>query len=174
MNIFVTNQDPQQCAFALDDKRVVKMVLESAQMLCTALDMRGFGFPDMYRPTHMGHPCTVWTAETRKNFEWLGLHAFCLSEEYSCRYGKVHASHSTIEHCLALKEGIPEGPLTPFANCTDYKDEEVIKAYRKQMLDKWMSDVRSPTWSHRAPPFWATPHLHTHRSPEGVYYVAKR
>jgi len=149
------------------------MLLESAQMLCTALDLRGFGFPDMYRPTHQGHPCTVWAAETLTNYEWLASHAFSLSEEYSCRTGKVHASHGTIEHCFALREGIPEGELTDFPNCTPHKDMPTLPAYRLTMIEKWESDVRIPVWSHREPPYWATAKIRYHRLDNGVYVALR-
>ena len=36
MNIFILNQDPRQAAIEHNDKHVVKMIVESAQMLCTA------------------------------------------------------------------------------------------------------------------------------------------
>lgn len=175
MQIFVTDVDPQKCAFALDDKRVNKQILESAQILSSALHHLGMGAPDLYRPTHQNNPLILWAAKCRPNFEWLFTHAFCLSEEWSCRMGKVHASHSVIEHCGLLREGVPEAEFrTPFVNLTEFQDLTVVKAYRACLIKKWTeTDVRTPKWSHRAPPSWSNSLLRVLRDNEGVYSVQR-
>lgn len=145
MNIFVTDKCPIESAKLLDSKRVVKMILESAQMLSTAIwEHGGIGF---YRVTHKNHPCTIWTRKTRSNYNWLVQHFIALGDEYTKRYGKVHKSLGYLE---AIKKGallVPEGPLTPFANCTTYKHiEDTQLAYQLFMCDKWENDKRTPSW----------------------------
>ncbi len=39
MNIFVSDENPEKAAKNLDDKRVIKMILESTQLLCTAVNI---------------------------------------------------------------------------------------------------------------------------------------
>lgn len=175
MQIFVTDVDPQKCAFALDDKRVNSQVRESAQILSAALHHIGMGAPDLYRPTHTNNPLILWAAKCRPNFEWLFTHAYCLSEEWSCRTGKLHASHTVIEHCGLLREGVPDSEFrTPFVNLTDFKDLPVIEAYRATLIKKWNeTDVRNAKWSHRSPPAWANRAIRVHRSSEGVYSVQR-
>lgn len=68
MNIFATSPDPTACAQALDDKRVVKMVLESAQVICTVLNSRGI--PTPYRSTHEHNPITLWSHDD-DHLAWL-------------------------------------------------------------------------------------------------------
>ena len=152
MNIFVTDKCPIQSAKNLDDKRVVKMVLESAQMLCTAINFHGGKAP--YLPTHINHPCTVWARTNRANFFWLHRHFVALCDEYTSRYNKTHKCAQYIGELESLSSYIPDGELTPFANCAanqsvgiSYKHmDDVVSAYKLYLDDRWSLDKRTPTW----------------------------
>lgn len=63
MNIFALDDDPALAARALHDRHIVKMALETAQILCTVA--HGLGLPAPYKPPHKNHPCTVWAGTTR-------------------------------------------------------------------------------------------------------------
>ena len=89
MNIFYVDDNPTISARYLCDKHVVKMILESAQMLSTAhfvLD----GKQVAYKPTHINHPCNIWARECTGNYDWLASHFCELMREYTFRYGKTH------------------------------------------------------------------------------------
>ena len=58
LNIFVLDRDIPTCARYHADQHVVKMILESAQMLCTVINLSGGRSP--YKSTHPQHPCTLW------------------------------------------------------------------------------------------------------------------
>ena len=75
MNIFVLDSDPKVAATMLCDKHVVKMILESAQMLSTVAHTNGH-IP-RYRPTHSKHPCTLWAGESKSNWQWLVAQEIC-------------------------------------------------------------------------------------------------
>jgi hypothetical protein len=154
LNIFVVSDDFNDCAVALDDKRLVKMCLESAQMLSTAVSIHGGS--SVYRAAWHKHPCTIWTAETRSNFEWHVNLLRAMGKEYEYRYGKVHKSVEVGMSLVHQSSLIPSGPLTEFANCSLYKEHaSVIEAYRQTMIDKWHKDKRPPKWTNRLPPNWA-------------------
>lgn len=154
MNIFVTDECPYACAKNLDDKRIVKMVLETAQMLSTAVRLHGYVGTDVYKATHANHPCNVWARESKGNFIWLLDHADGLLCEYTKRFNKFHASTDTIVINRYLLSLIPPGERTPFANCAanaslgvDFKNESnVIKAYKNYLTVRWDNDKRKPTW----------------------------
>jgi hypothetical protein len=118
MNIFYLNYDTSLCAEWAVDRHVVKMILESAQMLSTAhrvLDgteyydwsknsrrIKRWSFPKndsreawLYKATHVNHPCSVWARESEGNYIWLWslLKEYC--KEYTYRYGKVHKVESS-------------------------------------------------------------------------------
>ncbi len=69
MNIFALDTDPVTCAQYHCDKHVIKMILESVQMLSTTCSILGAEAP--YKPTHANHPCTKWVRESWENFGWL-------------------------------------------------------------------------------------------------------
>ena len=60
MNIFVLHKNPIEAAKMACDKHVVKMILETAQMLCTVA--HAHGFEAQYRATHAfcsSHAATI-------------------------------------------------------------------------------------------------------------------
>lgn len=152
MNIFVVDEDPQQAARDLCDKHVVKMPLESAQMLCTVLVELGVaGVP--YRPSHLNHPCTRWAAATRSNFDWLVTHGRALCNEYTRRYGKDHKSGLVIEWCAQHRDELPDGPLTPHAQAMPdvFRSTSAVLAYRTYYREGKANIV---TWKMGPPGWW--------------------
>ena len=114
MNIFVVDEDPEVAARQLCDKHVVKMILESAQMLCTVALEHGFNAP--YKKAHPKHPCTLWAGKSPENWSWLIAHGLAMAEEYTRRYGRTHKSEAVIKWCARLPIQFGASPgLTPFA-----------------------------------------------------------
>ena len=115
MNIFVLDTDPVLAAQCQVDKHVVKMTLETTQLLSTAHWLNGSVGP--YKATHRHHPCTIWTAASLVNYNWLARHGVALLDEYTARYGKQHACSGHIHRMLASPPKlIPRDVgLTPFA-----------------------------------------------------------
>lgn len=144
MNIFASFACPVLSARYLDDKRVVKMVLESAQLLSTAITTRGGKGP--YRSTHVNHPCSIWARSSVANYKWLLEHFVALTVEYHCRYGKVHKCVHLYPELLDGIRYIPDGLPTPLPNCTTLKHlSDTHYAYRKYLQHKWANDKRLPT-----------------------------
>lgn len=151
MNIFVLSEDPIEAAQMMCDKHVVKMILESGQMLCAA-------HPEGEAPwkrTHYNHPCTVWTRTSSANYEWLAAHGLALCEEYTRRYGRRHASEDVLIWCAEhVPEAVPKGPQTPFAVAIrnqEYHLGDAVSSYRAYYLgDK----VRFARWRYCEPPTW--------------------
>lgn len=158
MNIFVTDRSPYHAVKHLDDKRLVKMVLETCQILSTVMTIRGAAGP--YKPTHKNHPCTIW-ANDPVNFTWLTVYFLYICEEYTWRYEKEHACARFMglfdEYSDTwVKETQPKFEKLSFVNCTKFKDEpDPILAYRMALMDKWEHDKRPPKWTNRAKPDWA-------------------
>lgn len=149
MNIFVLDTDPVKAAQAQCDAHVVKMTLESAQMLSSVL-------PENlapYRRTHYRHPCSVWARATEGNFLWLAEHGLALADEYQFRYGKVHKSRAVIEECLKNRPSLPAG-RTEFAQAMPdgLKRPDPVEAYRlfyiedKRRFAKWNKGRCAPAW----------------------------
>lgn len=153
MNIFVTDQNPEISAKNLDDKRVVKMILESTQLLMTALNSQGIETP--YKKTHINHPCSIWCRTTRENFKWLIDHCDALCEEYTNRFNKIHKCQQYLTFFVQNIDKIPEGNLTNHPNCTIFKEEkDTYLAYKKALITKWSNDKITPRWTNANKPNW--------------------
>ena len=130
MNIFILDSNPKTAATMLCDKHVVKMIVETAQMLCTASSKLGHDVP--YKPTHKKHPCTLWAGESRSNWNWLIDHGIEMCNEYTRRYGRIHKTQTIIEWCKSSKVGpVEDIGLTPFklAMPEQYKCDVPVKSY---------------------------------------------
>jgi hypothetical protein len=116
MNIFVLDYDPATSAFMHCDKHVVKMILESAQMICTTHHLTSNGMYYIpYRPVHKNHPCTVWVRESLSNYEWLMSLTYWLNFEYRYRFNRK-VNHKSYDAIISLpKPNIKDKGLTPFA-----------------------------------------------------------
>ena len=90
MNIFYLDKCPDKAARLQYNKHVVKMILESAQMLCAAHHVLGSKLDIPYKQAHLNHPSTVWTRQSRSTYMWLYNHMMALGDEYTKRYGKTH------------------------------------------------------------------------------------
>jgi len=101
MNIFFLDSDPKKAAQYQCDKHVVKMILESSQLLCTCHHIFNSNIPErFYKSTHINHPCSKWVRENKENYKWLSEHALFLCEEYTYRYNKIHASQDIVNWSL--------------------------------------------------------------------------
>ena len=129
------------------------MALESTQMLTTALNVNGI--QTSYKTAHLNHPCTIWTRQSRQNWQWLYDHAVALCNEYSRIYGKEHACMSVLKQIKGLETCLPDIGLTPFANCARSKEKgldytnvnDVYSAYQQYLASRWALDKRKPEWS---------------------------
>lgn len=159
MNIFATSADPLACAEALDDKRLNKMILESAQILCTIVGGE-------YKPTHENHPATLWAKASSSNALWLFAHAIYMCDEYSKRTAKVHACRAVIEETFKRLYSLPDTRKDQsddskekyfpkdWVNVTGIEDMDTFNAYRTLLNNKWDDDKIVPVWTNRKPPKW--------------------
>ena len=135
MNIFYLHEDPRKAAEYQYNKHVVKMILESAQMLCTAHHCYGDknqveNVP--YKQAHLNHPSTVWTRRSKSTYMWLYNHMMALGNEYTKRYGKTHLSITKCKDFLAIPPRHIQGDdwcQPPQCMPDEYKDECSVKAY---------------------------------------------
>lgn len=176
MNIFYIDRDPFKSAEQMVDKHVVKMILETAQLLSTAhriLDgteyigqsktgrkAKRWRLPDdrenvLYSATHINHPSAVWCRQSNNNYNWLFCHFDALLAEYTYRYGKIHkCADSTFRQMLQrLPTNIPVGYFTPVtpAMPDEYKVPCSVESYRNYYR---IAKARMHKWTKREPPDW--------------------
>lgn len=152
MNIFVLSRDPVLAAQYMCDKHVVKMIVESAQILCTVV--KSFGIEAPYKATHRNHPCTLWAGRSVENFDWLLRHSFALCDEYTYRYDKVHKTSEVIRWVSENVPQLPSNGLTGFVQAMPevHKHSDPVVAYRnyylgeKRKIAKWNKARQEPDW----------------------------
>ena len=126
MNIFYLHSDPVEAAKLQYNKHVVKMILESAQMLCVAHHVYGNSNDVPYKEVHLNHPSTKWTRLCRANYMWLYDHMIALGDEYTKRYGKTQLTITKCKEFLSKPPlNLPGGEFTepPQAMPDEYKVE---------------------------------------------------
>jgi hypothetical protein len=159
MNIFFLSLNAKRCAQYACDKHIVKMILESTQMLYAAqhlLPSRLHLSPlTPYKLAHKNHPCTIWTRTSLSNYMWLCTLAFNYCEEYRFRYGpdKIHACEVHLQWLYANPPELKDIGFTEPAQAMpdQYKHESVVKAYRRYYLGEKMSFVK---YTRREVPSW--------------------
>ena len=161
MNIFRLHSYPEIAAQMHCDKHVVKMILETAQMLSTAHRVLGSeklaDDTGMYRTAHKNHPSCVWVRNDVWNYYWTVSLFAALCEEYTYRYGKYHVSERLLPD---FQRHVPHGiemkaQNMPFPQCMpdEYKvDGDPVAAYRKYYkgekayFAKWNKGREAPAW----------------------------
>lgn len=148
MNIFVTHPDPAVSAKVLPDKHVVKMPLESCQMLSIIYSKWYFNWGDLHKKdgtayfTEKGgfrnHPCTAWAAKNIFNTAWLIQHGCSLAMEYTHRYGKVHGCAGTLFEAKKIFNRNAEYDIT--CSC-------MAENFARAMPDKWKYDKTIDTYT---------------------------
>lgn len=153
MNIFYVDRNPETCATNLGDKHVIKMTLETAQLLCGI-------FPNgeaPYRRTHYNHPCAVWLRQSKAQYDWLVKHGLALADEYTLRYGKEHKSKSVILWCKEKIETYNNWPSLfsfndpPLCMPDDCKVGDAVLSYR-EYYKKHKTNLHN--WKGRGEPEW--------------------
>jgi hypothetical protein len=176
VNIFYVEKDPSDAALSLVDKHVVKMILESAQLLSTAHRIidgeeiegksksgrkaRRWTLPDarehvMYQATHINHPSAVWCRNSVQNYDWLVDHMFALMGEYTHRYGKTHKCYGELSYMLqSPPHKLKDWDWTPMPSCMAEEyiiSDDPLTNYRNYYR---IGKLNLHKWTNRQPPEW--------------------
>ena len=176
MNVFVTEHCPYKSAEVLPDKHIVKMPLETCQMLAVVYSKWYFNWGDELlhkkdgspyntkKGAFRGHPCTVWAAEDISKTAWLLAHGVALCYEYYKRYGKVHSCSNTLQEARQVFNEKTKKDLSIHRDVTEFAfagpDEfkydssiDTLTKYKRYIASKpWVKDNylripdRKPDW----------------------------
>ena len=164
MNIFFLHRVPNIAALYHCDKHVVKMILESGQLLATC--HHEYGFPVTWKPTHKNHPSAVWVRQSRLHYDYVNALGRCLSKEFYRRYGHHHKSGQLFDGELAYApKPMYSMPLTwqdpPQCMPDEYKQDDTVLAYQAYYRHK--QSIMSMAWykgeNHFTPNFMELAHV---------------
>ena len=162
MNIFALDNDPTKAAQMHCDKHVVKMVLESAQILSTVHHLYESEWAcAVYKPTHKNHPSVKWAAQSQANYQWLYVLLHYLSMEYEGRYNRVHKSWQKLNSCLQIVPRAMPGLVTDkqarFAltmpDVYKFVSDDPVECYRAYY---WHEKRNLLKYTRRKEPEWLT------------------
>lgn len=161
MNIFVIDQNQYLCATYHTDTHVVKMPVETAQMLSFAYyhpELWKGEIPDIlmkFSKSHDNHPCSLWIRESLENFIWTCNLGIQLVKEFRYRFNPIKHQRclDIFEWCLRNPPNLPSKCLTPFALAMpdNFKVESDIESYRN-LYRYGKSDLHK--WTKREKPQW--------------------
>ena len=156
MNIFFLDKTPELSAEYLCDKHIPKMLLESAQMLSTAVQKHKGRIEELYKPAYPNHPMTKWVGSTFSNFQWTLENAVYISDEYTKRFKKLHKSSRILNviYDNQYYKDVPDERFTEPPQCMpdEYRDTDYVTAYRKyyntdkKYFAKWEKGRSCPEW----------------------------
>ncbi len=156
MNLFYTEDDPRDAAISLCDKHVVKMILETAQMLSTAHRLSETPqAPFVYKMTHQNHPSTKWLRSSQIAYKWGLEHLQALFQEYTYRYGKVHKTErEKLEYLKVIPKDLPELPFVDPPQCMydECRGLDTVLAYRAYYRTR-RNEIQM-NWTKRSKPQW--------------------
>ena len=133
MNIFYLDRHPKTCAEMHLDKHVVKMIIEYAQLMSTAhrvcdgveyFDKTANGRKikrwrlsdareaQLMKASHINHPSAIWLRHSKENYVWLYQMWVYLLQEYTFRYGKIHACARLIDALAEIPHALQEKSFT--------------------------------------------------------------
>lgn len=175
MNIFVTYPCPKESAFSLPDKHIVKMPLETCQMISIIYSKWYYEWGTIPKKdgspyetkggAFRNHPCTIWAGKSHENLAWLIEHGFALCEEYTNRYGKEHSCLNSLKVASEIfKDKTGVSHLEKYPHASDFarampdnfkydKTIDTFESYRRYVASKpWVCNnyiripERKPEW----------------------------
>ena len=142
MNIFYLDEDPEVAAIVQYNKHVVKMILESAQLLCTAHHELQSDIDVPYKATHRNHPSAIWARRSLMHYKWLYEHMLALGAEYKKRYNKDHLTILKCRDVLCYAPGDlinNEFEQPPQCMPDEYKSDDAVDAYWNYYINEKQS-----------------------------------
>ena len=183
MNIFFLDESPAKCAELHCDKHVVKMILETAQLLSTAhriLDgtevvgksasgrnQKQWQLPDerenvLYKATHINHPSAVWVRKNTATYIWTWSLFKALCDEYTYRYGKVHKCASMITAFESFPNNLPFGNFVQPPPCMGGYEYCIVEGDSVESYRRYYRAAKSKMskWTDRPVPEFMTLYSH--------------
>ena len=172
MNIFVLHLNPHICAKYHCNKHVVKMIIETTQLLYTCIWLCCDNIENLiktapytlsgnqgYKMVSENHPCSLWLRESLSNYEWLIELGLALCVEYKDRYHKEHACFDHVKWLQCVVPNIPDQGITLFRcvmpECYKVDKYSSFKNVTESYRNYYKGDKkRFAKWSNQTVPKW--------------------
>lgn len=160
MQLFILDRCPVHSAMYLADVHVIKMCLETAQILSSIMAIKGLPlFEGAPKPYNTRHP-VIKAIDTQAKLNWVLNHNIALQAEFIYRFHKQHKYFKLFGNYIetlsvleqVAKQASPEGLARDFKDFTTTK-EDIVEAHRdyykfkKSIIKRWKYTNREePDW----------------------------
>ena len=167
MNLFTISDNTKHCVQSLDDVLLRKTIVESAQMLSTAIQLNDKikNKPEgLYKIYNANEEHNAWVRESKYNFKWTFYYLIDALNEYRYRFDKNHDTWRVAQLIPQYEDTFPNVSITPFPRKFNKEYEnydelmnmkDTFKAYKLYLATKWKketADNKIPTWTKRDKP----------------------
>ena len=157
MQLFILDKNPTLASRYLSDCHVIKMCLETAQILSSVCFNRGISIPKQCpKPYNPKHP-VIQAIKTPEQIQWVVSYNYDLHTEFLHRFGKPHAYFwNSILYCDLL--GVQNKKTSCNDLACDFKDfytekSDIVKAHRQYYKYK-KSIIKNWKYTNRIEPVW--------------------
>jgi hypothetical protein len=154
LQIFVLSINPRRSARMLSDKDIIKMIVESSQILSSCHHIYNSRYKNkLYKKIQIIDPYVIWVCKSKSNYLWLVEYLDELYKEYFFRYNKKHKSKEIFKFLKKVPKNLLDIGLTKFPQALPekYKSKSAITAYRKFYASE---KIYSAKWNKRKKPKW--------------------
>lgn len=139
------------------DKHVVKLIVESAQLLSTAHHEKNSNkelLDRIYKSTHKNHPCSIWVREDLSHYKWLVEHALSLCWEYTYRYNKIHKTENILNILKNNTPNLSDSNFIEPPKCMpdEFRLEDTVESYRNYY--RFKRETINFKYTKRQEPYW--------------------
>lgn len=167
MNLFTISDNTKHCIQSLDDVLLRKTIVESAQMLSTAVHLNDeiIDKPEcLYKVYNANEEHNAWVRESKYNYKWTFYYLMDGLMEYRYRFDKNHDSWRVAQVFSQYEDLFPNIGMTPFPRKFNKEYEnynelmnmkDTFKAYKLYLITKWKketADNKTPIWTRRDKP----------------------
>lgn len=169
MNLFTTSDNPQECAKNLDDVLLKVTIVESAQMLSTAINCNDNikeKPTNIYKSHNANEIHNKWVRASKSNYKWTVMYLMACLNEYYFRFGKVHDTTNIAQYFSLYENYFPLIDMAPFPRQFAQKYENydylmgisnIFQAYKEYLITKWNIETlkgKQPKWTNREKPIF--------------------
>lgn len=169
MNLYTISDNPVLCIQSLDDFLLTRTIVESAQLLSTAIQeneaikVKPEGIYKSFNPSETHN---VWIRESKYNYKWVFLYFIEGLKEFKRRTGKNHKAWDVSRNLMEYETYFPDIPMTPFPRkfkkeLSQYDElmnmKDTFEAYRNYLNIRWdemITEGREPSWTNCEKPSW--------------------
>lgn len=151
MNVFLPYKSFDKCAEVLDDKRLVKQILECRQILNMIATKKS---NQEYKNPYLHHPVVAHYFNQEKH---IVDYALAMCREFHYRFNRWHSYHESFIQDMRMydKPFLPifaKGNKHDPSHIRETNFDKVCELFKQRLVEKWDNNKQFPNWTKRPLP----------------------